>query len=544
MNRADNTCEVAVVGLGPVGATLAALLAERGVDVIAVERAAQPLPYPRAIAADDEMLRTMLRVPGLVEPQRLFEPGGAVQVRGARGALLTTVAFNVTSLGVPGLSFFHQPSLERELLAAVDLAPTVRQRIGAAVTGVRDVAGGVQLALDKGAAITAQWVVACDGAASTVRRARKIPYSGRTFAEPWVVIDVDTPQPLAHLPSFTYVLDPRRPAVNMTRPGGHRFEFMLLPGEDPAEMVAPEQVNRWLAPYLEALSPAARAGVMIVRATVYAYHARMASRFRDGRVLLAGDAAHSMPPFGGQGLGAGIGDAVSLAWRLDDVRRGLSPPRILDDYERERRPRVAEMIRTALMAGRLLTATSRPRAAMTRIGLRAIDVAPIARDWWRSGGLRTRPPMPSLGPQRHGGSVLPNPRVRTCGGRMTRLDDVLPAGWALLGLQTDPWQLVSTELSAALRARRCRRLVICPPGGLLSQPESGSPVVEDLDGSLLALWNGRPAAVGVVRPDRFLVAVDDEPSVAAAFRRLAGGPDPGWHASGTAEDVRLDRRPG
>ncbi len=466
------------------------------------------------------MLRTMLRVPGLADPQRLFEAGSRVEVRGARGSLLTTVAFNASSLGVPGLSFFHQPSLERELRAAVSRAPTVRQRIGAAVTGVQDVAGGVKLALDTGAAITAQWVVACDGAASGVRRARGIAYCGRTFAEPWVVIDVDSRQPLAHLPSFTYLLDPRRPAVNMARPGGHRFEFMLLAGEDPAQMATPEQVNSWLAPYLQALGPAARAGVTIVRATVYAYHARMASRFRDGRVLLAGDAAHSMPPFGGQGLGAGIGDAVSLAWRLDEVRRGLSPPRILDDYERERRPRVAEMIRTALMAGRLLTATSRPRAAATRAGLRAIDATPIARDWWRSGGLRTRPPMPAPGRQRHGGSALPNPRVRTRDGRIARLDEVLPAGWTLLGLETDPWRLVGTGLQPALCVRECRGLVVCPPGRLASLPASGCSGVEDLDGSLLALWDGRSAAVGLARPDRFLAAVDEPAEVETAFRRL------------------------
>ncbi len=518
----EENCEVAVVGLGPVGAALAALLGDRGVDVIAVEPAAEPLPYPRAIAADDETLRTLLRLPGMADPLELFDLGQRVEVRGPRGSLLTTVAFDGGSLGVPGLSFFHQPSLERALRAALGSAATVRQRIGRRVTALRDVPDGVRLTLDDGRAIHAQWVVGCDGAASEVRRDRGIAFTGRTFAEPWIVVDLDCREPLAHLPCFTYRLDPRRPAVDMPRPGGHRFEFMVLPGEDPAAMAAPAQVDRWLEPYLAPLPAPERAGVTIVRATVYAYHARTAGRWRDGRVLLAGDAAHCMPPFGGQGLGAGIGDAFALAWRLDEVRRGLGPPAVLDGYERERRPRVAEMTRTALIAGRLLTATSVPRAAATRLGLRLVAAAPILGSRFRSGSLRTPPRLPAPAGERLGGRPLPNPRVRTLEGRIVRLDDVLPAGWALLGNGGDPWPLVGPALARALRARDCRGLVVWPPGALAAVAAGDCEGVEDLDGWLLRLWDGGPSTVALVRPDRFLAVVDEAPQVAAAFERLAG----------------------
>ena len=519
-------CDVAVVGLGPVGAAFAALLGDRGVAVIAVEPAADPFPYPRAIAADDETLRTLLRIPGMADPLRLFDAGQRVQVRGPRGTLLTTVAFDGGSLGVPGLSFFHQPSLERELRAAVSMAPTVRQRIGRTVTAVRDAPDGVRLTLDDGTAIRAQWVVGCDGAASLVRRERGIAFSGRTFAEPWIVVDLDCAEPLAHLPYFTYLLDPGRPAVNMPRPGGHRFEFMVLPGEDPAAMAAPGQVELWLRPYLAQLSAAARSGVTILRAAVYAYHARTASRWRDGRVLLAGDAAHCMPPFGGQGLGAGIGDAVTLAWRLDEVRRGLAPPSVLDGYERERRPRVAAMTRTALIAGRLLTATSPSRAAATRLGLRVVDASPIVGPRFRAGSLRATPRLPALPGEPLGGSPLPNPRVRTRDGRLEQLDDVLPAGWAMLGHHADPWPLLGADLAEALRARGCRALTVCAPGGLAAVATFGCAAVEDLDGWLLELWDGRPSAVALVRPDRFLAAVGTQAQVAAAFERLTGGTSP------------------
>jgi 3-(3-hydroxy-phenyl)propionate hydroxylase len=528
-------CEVAVVGLGPVGCALAALLGDRGVDVIAIDPAAEPFPYPRAIAADDETLRTLLRIPGLRDPIRLFD-AGRVEVRGPRGALLTTVAFEGSPLGVPGLSFFHQPSLERELRAALALAPGVRQGIGRSVIGVRDDGDGVRLSLDDGDAVTAQWVVGCDGAASVVRGQRGIAFTGRTFAEPWIVIDVDCPQPLDHLRCFTYVLDPRRPAVNMPRPGGHRFEFMVLPGEDPAAMAGPGQVELWLRPYLATLTPTERSRLQIVRAAVYAYHARTAARWRDGRVLLAGDAAHCMPPFGGQGLGAGVGDALTLAWRLDEVRRGVSPPRLLDGYERERRPRVAAMTRTALTAGRLLTATSAPRAAVTRLGLRAVDAAPVLGPRFRAGSLRAKPRIPAPDGEPCGGLPLPNPRVRTRDGRLVRLDDVLAAGWALLGRGADPWPLVGPALAEALRARGCLSLAVCHPGALAATAAVaiGCEAIEDLDGTLLALWRGRPAAATLVRPDRFLAIVAEESQVAAAFARLTGQ----WRP---ADDVRAFR---
>ncbi len=520
---AQEDCEVAVVGLGPVGSALAALLGDRGVDVIAVEPAAEPFPYPRAIAADDETLRTLLRIPGLTDPMRLFDAGQRVQVRGPRGRLLTTVAFDGGASGVPGLSFFHQPSLERALRAALASASSVRQRIGRSVTALCDVPGGVRLSLDDGSAIRAGWVVGCDGAASTVRRERAISFTGRTFAEPWIVVDLDCREPMPHLPYFTYLLDPARPAVNMPRPGGHRFEFMVLAGEDPAAMAAAAQVELWLRPYLAPLSAAARSGVTIVRAAVYAYHARTATRWRDGRVLLAGDAAHCMPPFGGQGLGAGIGDALALSWRLDEVGRGLGSPAVLDGYASERRPRVAEMTRTALIAGQLLTATSAPRAGATRLGLRLVNASPIIGSRFRAGSLRALPRLPAVAGEHLGGQPLPNVRVRTRDGRFGRLDDVLPAGWALLGNGTDPWLQVGSDLAEALKARGCRALAVCAAGQLAAVASASCPAVEDLDGWLLGLWKGRPSAVGLVRPDRFLAVVAEaEGQVAAAFDRLTG----------------------
>jgi 3-(3-hydroxy-phenyl)propionate hydroxylase len=528
--------EFVIVGLGPVGAVLATLLGRRGADVVVLDGEREPAPYPRAIAADGETLRTLLDVLQPDDPGQLFALDQRVEVRDARQRLLTTVCFPgaedvaANPLGLPGLSFFHQPTLERTLRAALGRLPNVRVHLGQAVRAVRDEPDAVTAVLDNGSRVHASWLVGCDGASSLVRRSRGIAYGGRTFAEPWVVIDIDAPTPLSHLPHFRYVLDPARPTVTMPRPGGHRFEFMVLPGEDPTRMAAPEQVRRFLAPYLAPLPAADRAQLRTVRAAPYTFHSRTAARWRDGRVLLAGDAAHTMPPFGGQGLGAGIGDAAALAWRLDEVGRRLAPPRLLDAYERERRPRVDEMMRTAHAVGRLLTPTSPLTARAVRLGLRAVAAAPVVGARFRAGSLRSVPRVPVPTHERRicGGYPLPNPRVRAADGTVLRLDALVPRGWVAFGRGCDPRDLLPASVTAALDARGAVFVMVAMSRDHPAPPEAGCAVIHDLDGTLLACWNtaGPAAACGAVllgRPDRFIAAVSGNRDIVRTLARLTAG---------------------
>ncbi len=519
---AGQTTDVVIVGLGPVGAVLAALLGERGTRVVVLDAEGAVTPYPRAIAADGETLRTLLDVLGPAG-RALFLLDRSVQVRDARQRLLTTITFPSAADGArnptaqPGLSFFHQPALERALRARLMQLPSVRPRLGVRLRAIRDEPGSVVAVLEDGSTVRASWLVGCDGAASSVRRARGIAYAGRTFAQPWLVVDVDTPHPLPGLDSFRYVLDPARPAVVLPRPGGHRFEFMLAAGEDAEAVLAGGRLDRLLEPYLGALPD--RTGVRVSRATGYTFHARQADRWRDGRVLLAGDAAHSMPPFGGQGLGAGIADAAALSWRLSEVCAGLAPPAVLDAYAAEQRPRVQAMTRTALTIGRLLTPTTRGAAAVTRAAIRAVSAAPIVGHRFRSGELRAvvGVPVPPDERARSGGAPLPNPRVRTPDGARHRLDDVVARRWTVLALDGDAAELVSSGAAQALHERGAVFLRVGPEG------HGGSPDLVDLDGTLLALWPDRHRPGGrvlLVRPDRVVATVGTADEVDDVLARL------------------------
>jgi 3-(3-hydroxy-phenyl)propionate hydroxylase len=392
---------------------------------------------------------------------------------------------------------------------------------------VRQSADRAFVELATGRVLQARYVVGCDGASSGVREAIGVPYTGATAHAPWLVVDVETDAPLRHLPYFSYICDPARPAVSMPLPGGHRWEWMVLPGEDAAALAAPDSVRALLRADVDPDQ------VRVVRSAVYAYHARMAASWRQGRVLLAGDAAHCMPPFAGQGFGAGVRDAAALSWRLDEVLRGRCGPELLSGYERERRPHVQSMTRLALLAGRVVQPTAPAPAAAARSLLRVLDRTPGVRGAFRTGRARPAPRLPSSGlPHgarvRRAGSVLPNPRVRTLAGRVRRLDDLLEDGWGLLAAGTDPRGGLPDRFLEWLRVRPVAVLSVVPPGGLRRTARLDCDAVEDLDGTLIRLLARAPAgAVLLARPDRYLVGADTPQQLMGALDalHLAAGPE-------------------
>ncbi|PAP75145.1 FAD-dependent monooxygenase [Rubrivirga marina] len=356
--------DVAIVGLGPVGATLAALLGGRGLRVLALEKDAAPHSLPRAAHLDGHALRVLAEA-GIEAEGRPLDGFDLVDRRGR--LLLRGRPREGPPTGSPPGVLIHQPTVEQALRRQVAALPTVEVRLGHEVERVEERGDGVTiagLASDGPFDARARLVVGCDGARSRVREAAGAELVGGGFDQAWLVVDVllrhaeagkDLPDRLLQIadPSgpATYVpfADPRR-----------RWEFRLSPGTAAETACQPEAVRARLAPHVD---PDA---VEVERAAVYTFHDLVASRWRRGRLVLAGDAAHQMPPFLGQGLGAGLRDVRALAPLLADILRGASLDR-LDAYEAERRPHVEATIRQAVRLGRLVTlpepwATLRDRA--------------------------------------------------------------------------------------------------------------------------------------------------------------------------------------
>jgi 3-(3-hydroxy-phenyl)propionate hydroxylase len=335
--------DVVVCGLGPVGALLALRLTAAGMDVLVLERELSPYPLPRAIAADDEVQELLARVdPALVEPMLHDQPVRFV----SHDRTLGTIRFPRSAAGFSGLSFFHQPTLE----AGLHKLLTCEVRRGAAVTGIAADASGVTVRVGD-ESVRAGWLVGCDGASSTVRRLSGIPWRGRELPHRWHVVDAEG----SYRDGFTYTGDPALPTVDMPMPGGHRWEFLLRDGQVPPPVPLP-----------------------VVRATDYTYGSRRAAEWVRGRVVLAGDAAHTMPPFAGQGLGAGLRDAWALG--------ALLPAGHLSRYQPLRAPHVREMARLSLVVGAVLQAKhgTVARDALLRMAFNAPGVGP----WLGRGGPR------------------------------------------------------------------------------------------------------------------------------------------------------------
>src|SRR5271166_2039294 len=351
--RQRPNCQVAIIGAGPIGLMFANLLGAAGVDAVILERSPELLGLPRAIAYDAETLRLFAQV-GLIDaiaPGLIQDP--KVVYFNARGRTLMEMNAPRSLYAHSPLGTFYQPNFERALLNGLARFANVRVAFAHQVVGLDQDAGGATLRVltpDGEARLLAEYVVACDGGASATRDWVGARAVGSTYLERWLVVDARIEN--HGVDKITFRCDPRRPAVQLPAVGSRvRWEFMQLPGENADDLLRDETVRSLLAPYHDLDK------VEIERKTVYAFHARVVDRWRNGRVFLAGDAAHMMPPFAGQGMNGGMKDAANLSWKLAAVLRGQAPAEILDTYEVERARNVRAMVNLSRRLGAVIMPT-------------------------------------------------------------------------------------------------------------------------------------------------------------------------------------------
>lgn len=467
--------DVVVVGFGPVGTVMAALLARRGISVLAVDRDVELFPLPRAAHFDQEMMRVLqeLDCAHLVGPATIVNPG--MDFLNADGEVLLSMRPDgPTPSGWPASVLFFQPDLELVLRDAAHRAGAT-VRLGTAVEAVHDRGDHVDVQFADGTNTTAAYVVACDGARSTVRKQLGITMHDLQFEEPWLVLDLVLDDPANRPSALTLqVCDPARPTTLVPMPEPRfRFEFMLLPGEDPEVIAKPQQVRSMLSAWMD---PDA---AHVERAAVYTFHGLIANEWRRGRVLLAGDAAHQTPPFLGQGMCSGVRDAANLAWKLRRVLDGSSPDALLDTYQVERGPQVQQIIQLAVDFGRIICTTDHTVAAERDAGMLASRAAGGGR-----AGAAAMPPLP------------PGPLVGAGGG--AQLHQVAIDGNRLDDLVGDRFALVVRRPELLHDDAAVRWLAT---GAVSFDAVSAPAVTESLDAA--------NADALVVRPDRYLLAAGD-----------------------------------
>jgi len=351
--------DVTIIGYGPVGAMLAALLGASGRKVLVVERDTDVYPMPRAVHLDHEVFRLLSLVNADKAVMEISRPTVTYDFETADGDLLMGFKppMELAPTGYPSSNIFHQPTLERAIRADVARHPSVDVRLGVEFMSYDDSPSDhvkVTLSDDPAAPIETKYLVGCDGGRSPVRRQAGIDMDDLGFNEPWIVVDVFLPDGMDILHEASrQICDPRRPVTSIPIGNGrHRWEFMLLPHEADKDMTTPDMLESLIAPQLPEGVSASQ--IEVERCAVYTFHGVFAEKWRDGRVLLAGDAAHQMPPFLGQGLCSGVRDAANLAWKLDAVLAGDAPEALLDTVQPEREPQIRFITETAIGMGQVV----------------------------------------------------------------------------------------------------------------------------------------------------------------------------------------------
>lgn len=523
--------DVAIVGAGPVGLTIANYLGSVGVRALVLEQRDRLIDYPRGVGMDDECLRSFQAI-GLGDRIAAHTtPGQKMRFVSAAGKTFALIDPKTREFGWPRRSSFIQPMVDEILFEGLSRFDSVRTVFGAEVTAFEEKAGELRLNVRVGgqdATIRAGWLVGCDGGRSLIRKGLDIAFEGITDSTRWVVIDIlDDP---VGLPDSYLHCVPSRPYVSIALPHGmRRLEFMVFGDESEEELCSPAGIQALLA---RALPHPERANVL--RGRVYTHNARLARHFRRGRVLIAGDAAHLMPVWQGQGYNSGIRDATNLGWKLAMAVRGQASAAILDSYEAERRQHAKAMIDLSVTAGRIFAPTNRFVAWLRDTVAATLNAIPPVKRYFvqmrfkpmprfTSGVILTNDAGRPLG--RATGRLFPQPNVTLAGRDTSRLDDVIGLRFAVLSWGSDPQQHLTPEMRQYWASIDAAMIAVVPPtqvenyrGNVLP----GTRLVGDAEGELHDWFASQDAdgSIVLLRPDRFVAAIVPPQSLDDASRRL------------------------
>ena len=500
--------DVVLIGYGPVSEIMALSLARQGRRVCVFERWSERYPLPRAVCIDHELYRVLSALGMGGQLPAVSHAGPDYKWFNAEWKELLSIDWKSESIsGGPEVNFVHQPTLEKMFEDAVQACPNVELHLGWEAIEASQTADHAQVVvrhLETGEerTVRCRYLIGADGANSLVRRAIGSTQEDRGFEADWLVIDVLPHEGVTlDIPPAAQYCNPLRPTTIV--PAGvkdgryfRRWEFMRLPGES-RESLEHEQVA-W-----DLLAPCVRRDqATIVRHKVYTFRSLLADTWRRGRLLIAGDAAHVMPPFMGQGMCAGLRDDWNLAWKLDLVLDGKADDSLLDTYQAERRPHVSDVIDLSMYLGKVICIPDAAQAAER-------DAA------FFSGKAPPPPAFPSLGDgilrrgadgqvQSPAGLLGPHGRLRT-GGREGRFDDLVGLGFVLVSRDGAVESMLGARQRAFLDALGARRVVIAAPGAAAVE---GAAL--DIDDKYIPYMARHGITAMLVRPDFYLYgAVSD-----------------------------------
>ena len=540
--------DVLILGAGPVGLTLANLLGGYGISTVLADAGDKLIDYPRGVGLDDESLRTF-QTAGVVDAVLPHTtPNHIMRMVNGKGQVLANVAPGAQDYGWSRRNGFIQPLVDAELLKGLSRFDHVDVQFSHTLLGYVDDADGVtatiELADGTQKRIRARYLVGSDGGRSITRKSMGVSFEGQSSPTRFLVIDLNN-DPLG-TPNAYLGADPVRPFVSIGLPHGvRRFEFMIFDQETDEQVADPLFVHKLLARHVP--DPA---GLDFIRQRVYTLHARIAGAFRKGHVLIAGDAAHLMPVWQGQGYNSGVRDATNLAWKLTAVLHGLADDALLDTYDTERRDHAKAMIDVSVAMGRILSTTNKAVAGARDKIAAALNLVPAAKRWIAEGRYKPKPRfrvgalVDAVGPAAAAqpvGQMFPQPRVDTRTEQNVLLDDVLGPWFSVLVWGNDPRHVFDRRSLETLTRLGVKLISVRPSTQLhWDAAPTGDPredldvtVIGDATGALKSWFDSHPVGFVIVRPDRYVAAAAIAQHAASVTTSLA-----------TALRLTLDETPG
>ncbi|MHA3048842.1 bifunctional 3-(3-hydroxy-phenyl)propionate/3-hydroxycinnamic acid hydroxylase [Acinetobacter sp. ANC 4641] len=510
----DYNAQVAILGAGPVGLTIANYLSKQGISVVVVEKLDSLIDYPRAIGIDDEALRTIQSLGLINKVLPHTTPNHAMRFLTPKGHCFADIQPMTREFGWPRRNAFIQPQVDNVLLESLQQYKTATVLFSRDLTQFSQDANGVTLNIEtadqKSEVVHAQYLVACDGGNSIVRRTLNIGFDGKTAPNQWIVVDIEN-DPLA-TPHIYLCCDPVRPYVSAALPHGiRRFEFMVMPGETQEELSKPENINKLLSKVLPNTD-----NIEVIRQRVYTHNARIADKFRVDRILLAGDAAHIMPVWQGQGYNSGMRDAFNLAWKLALVVQGKSGAALLDSYQVERKDHAKAMIDLSVMAGHVLAPPKVWQGFVRDSIAYALNyIKPIKQyllemrfkpmPQYKDGALVTdgnkKSPI---------GKMFIQPQVKLESGETALLDDVIDNDFAIIAWGVDPKWGINDATMKKWKSLGVKFIQVLP-AVQIDNPQrkklDGVITIGDLDVDIRSWFGKTSQSIVILRPDRFVAAL-------------------------------------
>ncbi|MGG7100148.1 bifunctional 3-(3-hydroxy-phenyl)propionate/3-hydroxycinnamic acid hydroxylase [Rhodococcus sp. 24CO] len=529
--------EVLIVGAGPAGLMLANILGMYGKRVTVLEAMDTLIDYPRGVGLDDESFRTIQTV-GLVDAIRPHtNPQHIMRLVNGAGKVMLVNNPQTVEFGWERKHGFIQPEADRALYEGLSRFENVQVLFGHRVENVEEDGQSVTaIALVTRPDGTveerrfgAQYLVGCEGGKSPTRKRLGVSFEGESPSTRWLVVDVNN-DPLG-TPNVFLGADPKRPYVSIGLPHAvRRWEFMLHDDETEEQVTDPDYVNALLADHVP--NPAE---LDFIRRRVFTHHGRVASDFRKGRQLIAGDAAHLMPVWMGQGWNSGMRDATNLGWKLAAVLSGQADDALLDTYTSERRDHAQAMVDLSLTFGRLIKITNPVGAALRDAASSVLNLFPQVKSYFAD--MRFKPmPRYTRGVladpnTRESGSAaakltsklipvltanvknspvgvqFPQPRVNSRDASDQLLDDAIGNWWSVIVWGNSPKDVLPQDSLDKLSLLGARLVAVVPETQREWAQKHMDPdvmVLGDHTGRLKKWFDDRPTPLVFLRPDRFV----------------------------------------